>query len=160
MKLNYLMQTSIITFALISSSLFCLAVRPKLIQENGAYRIERYIPVVDARGIEMKRFTTQSANARVIDTRGNNVGIAAGDVCAYAMFPNIETFSVSTASSGTDLVVCKSGKVFQNVSTIVGSRTGTPPHLQYKNYIGQSSLIGEESKRYGAGKRIIYLAQQ
>ncbi len=78
-----------------------------------------------------------------IKTDQNKVKIDNTDMCVYIPKYNI--------------IMCKSGKCFKNISKIVGSSTGTPPWLMYKNYIG---YYLPESNKYaklpGEARRVIF----
>ena len=78
-----------------------------------------------------------------IKTDQNKVNIDNTDMCVYIPKHNI--------------IMCKSGKCFKNIEKIVGSSTGTPPWLMYKNYIG---YYLPESNKYaklpGEARRVIF----
>ncbi len=91
-----------------------------------------------------------------INVLGNTVGIKSGSSCHL----------VSNSPAGGSMVVEESivcldaeggqpEKVFKLIGTVIGSATGTPPWLEYSNYIGQAQLPSE-GKGLGATKRIIY----
>jgi hypothetical protein len=54
----------------------------------------------------------------------------------------------------SDLIVCKSGKVFKNVSQNKSAATGTPGRLMYENYIGTMAPRGPKQGPPGSFKRI------
>jgi len=69
-----------------------------------------------------------------IDTTHNTVGIDRAATCAIFYNPH------HTPKHDECLVVCggpgNHKKVFDNIGRVIGSSTGTPAWLEYKNYIG------------------------
>lgn len=73
----------------------------------------------------------------------NKVGIEKDDTCRYISKKNI--------------IMCKSGKSFKDIEIIVGSSTGTPPWLMYKNYIGYYLPKSNRKKTLpGQARRVIF----
>jgi len=105
--------------------------------------------------IALAAFVAGSANINAViewptvDTTNNKVGLKYVEVCKF----NPESAKI----------ICKTKEgaespevFFDSVEVVEGSSTGTPPWLQYSNYIGQT--IGEDAHGIpGAGKRTIYL---
>ena len=95
----------------------------------------------------------------ILNTTNNNVKIDKNDLCVViSVKPRVSenTFGVMR---NFDVVVCKSGKVIENVCQITGSSTGTPPNLEYKNYIGSviNNFNAQKSiNKPGARSRTIY----
>lgn len=80
---------------------------------------------------------------KTINTELNKVGIEKNDICQYLGKKNI--------------IMCKSGKCFKDINIIVGSSTGTPPWLMYKNYIGSYLPKSNKQKMLpGQARRLIF----
>lgn len=94
--------------------------------------------------------TLRCTEPALINTNGNSVGIESTDQCFY--IPEKENCS-------REHIVCTSGKSFgedEAIETIVGSSTGTPPHLEFSNYIGSRILKDAEPLKMGSGRRAVY----
>lgn len=87
----------------------------------------------------------------IVDTRMNKVGLT-DENCKY----NLEGSIICKDTDGKETVI-------DNVKVITGSSTGTPPWLEYSNYIGQTSgTVGYTEGTSGApgsGRRTIYLKE-
>ena len=80
---------------------------------------------------------------KIVNINFNKVGIEKNDICQYLGKKNI--------------IMCKSGKCFKDINIIVGSSTGTPPWLMYKNYIGYYLPKSNKQKMLpGQARRIIF----
>ena len=151
------MFVALITTAIVSShTLMGIVMEPQLVNEGGTYYIRHSVPVESMHaGAPYNQFQQLSTMARIIDITGNKVGIAPSDICGYG---SKMQGNVSDNDESTGLIVCRSGKVFDNVDRQTVSTTGTPAWIQFpRNYIGQTKLLGREGMRPGSGKKIIYL---
>lgn len=93
-----------------------------------------------AEKLDVKRFY-----GYILNIRGNKVGLEDSDVCA------------AINDKGKFKVICKSGRVFANPGRTIGSATGTPSHLMYKNYIGSYiPKIPRTISRPGEARRVTY----
>src|SRR5579872_3849805 len=63
---------------------------------------------------------------------------------------------IAVHHDGTITVICSGGKKIEHVTTIEGSPTGTPPWLEYENYIGYRIEREPTKGRVGSGTRIVY----
>jgi hypothetical protein len=142
-------QITIAALLFASGSLWSESHPIQLVKKDGEYYIRRYVPTLKSVGKPGQKYNVVDREAEVINTQGNNVGIELDDVCAYGIYPE----------SNSHIIVCQSGTVFKNVTEMTGSRTGTPPHIAYSNYIGQKTMTTmADSKLAGAGKRTFYCA--
>jgi len=86
-----------------------------------------------------------------INVFGNKEGIKSDEKC----------FMIYSSMNPANLtIVCEeAGKethTFKNVGKVVGSATGTPPWLEFGNYIGSRLMDKGESHKMGEGKREIF----
>lgn len=87
--------------------------------------------------------------ARIIKTDQNQLDISPNDLCAY--------LEINFNNQKSNIIICKSGKIFKDIKSITGSSTGTPPHLLYKNYIGYYLPKSNKYKTMpGQARRITY----
>jgi len=88
-----------------------------------------------------------------LNTHGNSVNIRSGAVCHVI-------YSPQQTKHHECMVVCEGpgndDKIFKNVGKVIGSATGTPGWLEYKNYIGSKLMdTGNEKDDAGGAKRVI-----
>jgi hypothetical protein len=87
--------------------------------------------------------------AQLLDTRGG-IKDKDGDSCTVY-------WEYQEGALVSEYIVCDDGTRFDNPVSIVGSPTGTPPHLMYDNYIGSYiQTAGILPRLMGAGRRKIY----
>ena len=143
-----------ITTAIISAhTLMGIVLEPRLVKEGDGYYIRYLEPNNASSPTPSDRLQHRSTIAPIVDTFRNQVGIAASDICGYMQGNLFED------NESTGLIVCQSGKVFDNIITRSSSRTETPGWFLKGapgNYVGQTIVF--EGTRAGSSnsKKIIY----
>jgi hypothetical protein len=102
---------------------------------NGMYVIRQKVPATDMLNTPSPVYNLKEVPAKVINISGNNVNIRPGNVCAFAQ--------LSKGSSTSNVIVCKGGEIFNNVTQMAESTTISGDQ-EYRNYIGRGKLFNKK----------------